>query len=446
MSNDDQRSVTLPSDPSGSDFEDFICAHIQGAGFYTDRSVTERGDAEILEIDVITTEYAKESRPEQVLYEAKSGGWGFGDIFKVKGWMSYLNMPRGVFIAKNRIDHADYYAEKARELGIQLMIIDELAEMPNRLADALGWSPIEASVRDIWRFAFLTERKTLALLKKRKKENLQRECYRAIDQYLFTINSRIFFSPNALDRVARLYEAFKNTPNLSAKCINELKGNDFAEECTVVDKETFGDCYYRGKINDLALTTYVEHRSRLAILKSAVDFLLYKQSGDTVKAEKPMVIAIGGVRHEFSTICMLPQSFREAVDELATEPYFYRYPVVWQWFMLFFGGFLLTDRLDEEYALIGRMTGIPPADVPKALAWYDKLFPLGGGGDWFFDGYNSKFKSLHLFPIQFSGIGAIARRALVGEGKEYNELGLTGQYTAKDMTRWHNAAISIHHV
>jgi propanediol utilization protein len=41
--------------------------------------------------------------PEIQLIEVKSGNWGFPDIFKLRGWMDYLNINKGVFIAKREM-------------------------------------------------------------------------------------------------------------------------------------------------------------------------------------------------------------------------------------------------------------------------------------------------------------------------------------------------------
>jgi hypothetical protein len=445
MASDDTKSVTLPKDPGGADFEDYVCAYLQAAGLYTDRSVTERGDAEILELDIISSDYKANSPPEKVLFEAKAGDWGMPDVFKVKGWISYLDIARGVFVVREGRQHEDYYIKKASEMDIRLIVINDLDQMQSRLTGALGIPEVEPIVRDLWRFAFLTERKTLSLIKKRKREKPDLACYRALDQYLFTINSRIFFSPTALGRVDDLYDEFKKTPNLSAKCIHEINGGDFNDDCEQVAKEAFEDCNYHGKINDLALTTYAEHRARLAILKGAVDYLLYKNSGKGELAEQAWTIRLSGFQQTFSQMNMLPRAFREAVEGLAKDEYFYRYPIVWQWFTLFFGGFLLKDRLDDEYAALGRLTGTPASEIPKALACYDSLFPIGPGKSWFVDVPKTSIRKVQMFPIQFAGIGALARRMLNG-GKEYRDLGLSGQYTTNDLIKWNNAAVEIHHL
>jgi len=212
-----------------------------------------------------------------------------------------------------------------------------------------------------------------------------------------------------------------------------------------VPESAFKDSNYHGKLNDLALTTYAEHRARLAILKGAVDYLLYKSSRNIDQAERPLMIQLSGVQHTFSQLHMLPRAFREAAEALANDTYFHRYPIVWQWFTLFFGGFLLTDRLDEEYAALGQMTGVPANEIPKALACYDTLFPIGGGKSWFCDVPHTTIRKVQMFPIQFAGIGALARRMLSG-GKEYRDLGLTGQHTTNDLIKWNNAAVEIHHI
>ena len=79
-------SVSLPELPKGKEFEEYISAFFQSGGNYIERSIIEREVEEVLELDIITTDYCS-STPEIKLVEVKSGGWGFPDLFKVRGWM-----------------------------------------------------------------------------------------------------------------------------------------------------------------------------------------------------------------------------------------------------------------------------------------------------------------------------------------------------------------------
>ena len=57
------------------------------------------------------------------------------------------------------------------------------------------------------------------------------------------------------------------------------------------------------------------------------------------------------------------------------------FPLFWQVFLWSWGGFLLTDCVDEQYEKLSQETGVPIAEIPLALQAFDKLFPTPGG--WF---------------------------------------------------------------
>jgi len=84
--------ASLPPLPTDTEFEDYVAAYLQAAGFYLERSIIQREEAEILELDIISTSYAKGKAPSERLIEVKSGGWGFPEIFKVSGWGKYLQL------------------------------------------------------------------------------------------------------------------------------------------------------------------------------------------------------------------------------------------------------------------------------------------------------------------------------------------------------------------
>ena len=127
---------------------------------------------------------------------------------------------------------------------------------------------------------------------------------------------------------------------------------------------------------------------------------------------------------------------------ISQEPYFHRYPVFWQWFMWFFGGFILTDMEDREYELLSSNTGIPVEHIPSALASYDKVFPKPNG--WFFDlGSRCHIRTMHLFPVPFMGIGAYARRCLYVNEKDFDKIPVQGQYTTRDLCKWNNVAYRV---
>lgn len=435
-------AIALPELPEGIEFEEYIAAYLQTGGFYLDRSIIERGAAEILELDILASSYSANAIPTIYLAEVKSRGWGFSDIFKVKGWMTYLGLDRGYFIEIERKEAQEYFREKAAELGIALTLVESLADAPQILQQSIGLARVDHEANKWWRFSYWIERKLISTLKRLKKENLEKKCFKAIDEYLFLVTSRTFFTPNLLERVEQLYSNFQKFPNLSAKCAHELDGKSFDDDHQDIPQGVFKRAYYDCVQNELAITTYVEHRSRLAILKNAVDFILYKKNGDPRSDEKKQSMEVFGRKMEWSLLDTLPDAFRNGMEEISKEPYFHRYPIFWQWFMWYFGGFILTDLRDAEYTMFSEATGIPVDEIPNALSAYDRVFPKSGG--WFFDtGGRAHFEILHLFPMPFRGLGANVRRVRYAANKRFDEIAVEGQYTKSDLSKWNNLAYSV---
>jgi hypothetical protein len=104
-------AITLESNPIEKDYEDYICAYFQSGGLYVEKSIIHRETEEILELDIIFTDFGS-NKVTRKLVEIKSGNWGFSEIFKVKGWLVYLKLEDGLFIIKKPKDSVDYFKKK----------------------------------------------------------------------------------------------------------------------------------------------------------------------------------------------------------------------------------------------------------------------------------------------------------------------------------------------
>jgi len=61
-------------------------------GCYVEKNIHFReGGDEFLEIDLMITDYPLDSAPRIFIAEAKSGKWGFHDIFKIRGWIDFID-------------------------------------------------------------------------------------------------------------------------------------------------------------------------------------------------------------------------------------------------------------------------------------------------------------------------------------------------------------------
>lgn len=430
-------TVSLPSLPKDREFEEYVSAYLQASGLYVERSIINREEEEILELDIITTEYSDSSAPEETLIEVKSGSWGFSEIFKLIGWGNYLNLENIDLVVCKKKGNQEFYEKKASDIGVQLRYHSNDTDNPdgsdianNELVDPLDIAN--------WRFSYWLERVLFNKLTTKKKSLKSKKCYKALDNYLFTINSGIFFTKNIIKRADKIYDAYKEQPHLSAKVGNELDGKDFDDEHETIPTNIFGDTFYKSQFNDISISTYVEYRARLALLKAAVDFSLFEKYGieERIKHEIKML----GL--SFSLKNMLPDSFLEGLEEIKKHSHYESYPILWQHFLWLFGGFILEDYKEHEYKILSMKTGVPVEEVENALKAFDLLFPIPGG--WFNpSNANSNITHLKMFSMPFMGIGANYRRLMYGGEDGYDGLTLTGTYTRSDLRSWNNLVVDV---
>jgi len=432
-------SVSLPDLPKETEFEEYVSAFFQSGGYYIERNIIERDVEAVLELDIITTNY-NILPPEIKLIEVKSGGWGFPDIFKIRGWMDYLNISEGALIVSKEKRNIDFYKKKVKALNIDLVIVSDLSKSKESLAEFVSNEVIENVDVSTWRFSYWIERNLLKCLTCKKNSHADKKCFKSLKEYHFEVNSEIFFTENIAEKVDKLYSIFQKFPRISAKCGNELTGNSFDDECDALPDKIFTDTYYECKYNIIQISTFIEHRARLSILKNAIDYRIYEERGDTSKTDDISKRSDGN--SEMWSLALLPQSFKDGLNMISKHKYFNKYPVFWQWFMWIFGGFILKDYEEKEYEILSQKTGIPVGEIPNALKSYQTLFPLNDG--WFKDlSPNSNIKVMKMFPVPFMGVGTRYRRLLYTESGKFEDLELTGTHTLNDLIKWNNLTVEV---
>lgn len=419
--------------PEGKEFEEFISAIFQCCGFYVERNVIEREEKEeILELDLVATGIDEE-KSRSLIIEVKSGGWGFRDIFKIKGMIDYLGYLSGLLITIRPKERLQFYNDKATEIGIILIQIEDVSTAPQIIKKAIQCDVFLEEDFPIWRYSHWVERNLLRDLKYNKKKHYpDRISLQKLDEYYFLLNSGIFFTESIVQRVHKLYKAFENYPHISAKCGNEILGNSFDDEIDKLPSDIYNSTYYTCLYNIIQISTFIEHKARLALLKSAVDYLLTRRKKE--EREKR------GFGKDFEKQLQeeLPDTFIEGMETLETHKYFYRYPIFWQWFMWIFGGFILMDYEEKEYETLSKKTGIPKEEISNALESYQILFPQKEDG-WFMNlSPNSNINVMKMFPVPFMGIGANYRLLLYTETMNFDDLNVSGSYTLKDLKKWNS--------
>jgi hypothetical protein len=433
-----ENSIALPDFPTHTEFEEYVAAYVQAAGLFVERSLIDRQEEELLELDIIATDYVQTAPPRERLIEVKSGDWGFADIFKISGWGKYLGVDQLALVISRSKTSQTFIKAKSSEIGVSLLLHpnDPTNADASELVEGLAVDPCDVSV---WRFSHWTERKLLRRLKVLKKSCPDVKAYQVLDDYYHQVTSAVFFSKNIVQRARALYSVYQLYPNLTARVGCEKAGGSFDDDPTEIPKDFFAAAYYRGELNDLAISTFVEQRSRLALLKAAIDLCQYEDFG--VKDKVTSEIEILGLK--FSLKGTLPSNFLVGVNAIRKEPYFHRYAVFWQVFLWLFGGFILEDYKSADFTLLSLKTGIPVEHVPSALAAYDKLFPTPGG--WFRQAdANSRITFLKLVPPPMMGVGAHYRRLQYAYSQNLDDLtALTGRYTKADLAKRINCLFAL---
>jgi hypothetical protein len=432
-------TAALPEVPTGIEFEEYVAAHLHAKGYHVERNIVERDPKEVLELDIIATDY-EQAPPEIMLVEVKSGDYGFADLFKVRGWMHYLGLSRGIFIAKGDKEDTPLFDTVAERLGIDLVQIPELSACAHALACLPGGEDIDDRDLWAWRFSSWARRKLLQRLKQQKRACPAVRRFGAMDAYHFRVTSGIFFAPTIVERVDALYSAFQEHPRLSAKCGHEMQGGDFETDHLEVPKEVYAATYYDREYTDVQISTFIEHLARVTILKGAIDYVLFKKAGAASKADT--MFHFLGLDLEMPLLELLPSSFQEGLETISHHSHFHRYAIFWQWFLWVFGGFILKDYEAQEYELLARKTRMPVDQVPNALEAYAILFPQEGG--WFADlSPASNIIVTKLFSVPFMGVGANYRRWIYSESEEFSDLKVGTIYTLKDLIEWNNLLVEV---
>jgi hypothetical protein len=421
----------VPQTPA--ELEDYVAALFQTSGYFVEKNITERDFTEILELDAVATSYDG-GLPDSVLAEAKSGDWGFADIFKVAGWMRYLDLPRGALFVSKDIPGKDPAAvqQKVSNLGISVVHLGDFSSASTRF-QAAGFPPPKDDLAfDIWRYSYWIERNLLRELRKVVKADVKRKGPAAILNLHRLINDKVFFVKDVRQRLNDLYDAYKDHPRVALGTAIEMAGGQYEPFAQGTTNQQIYDAIYKSQHPELQAAFYVEHRARLAILKCAIDYTRLSAAGKFAAAQP------GQLDWNATLFRLLPTSFHVGLAQLAKELTFHRYALVWQNFLWVLGGFYLKDKEAEEFQWLADLSGIPATEVPTALTAMDRLFP----NNWIAQNGPSQCVICKLVPSAFRGIGAIHRRERY-KVDQYSKIGNYVDYTARDLSLWHNAAVDL---
>jgi hypothetical protein len=427
----------LSNDPKGWELEDFVSAHFACRSCYVETCIKERKPDEILELDVVWTDYRRDPE-ERHPVEIKSGDWGLGDVFKFYGWTRYLEMGPGQFIHKEpcgRLDPASL-AHIQKRTGIHFLHIPKPEDAEAHFKSVGLPEPTWEGLPHLWRYSFWARRRLGKSLSVSIDLNVCRESAKAAKEYLYLVNDAVFFIPDMRDRIEKLLSAHFGHQQLGRSAAYERETGN-VEFGKPPETRTFKRAYFWGECFPIQACLYVEHRARLYIMKALVEYWLARERG-AIEERKRGVVKIGD-RLFISAPAQLTKAMESGIQKLSSSKSFRLFPVFWQVFLWNWGGFLLKDRLDEEYAQLEKETGVPVNEIPVALTAFDEVFPIPNG--WFREPPDDVRRVLILMPAPMRGIGAYRRLRRKGV-EQYRELAC-GESTAWRMAGDHNAVVRL---
>lgn len=423
--------ISLPIEPRDDNYEDLVVACFMGLGFFVEANLTLRsGKTEMLQLDLAATA-VEAPLDNNVLLEAKSGATGFGDIFKVFGWKTYLNAPRACLIRTTPPKPPEEAALNtlSKETGVDVVTIDPKSFDVAKCDLTLFKTESVAIPDDVRRplitsawYGRIGKRLCLSAFQNFAR-SAQLAAANAAKQYRWAIE-KSFFERRPIRKARAVYDAYQTWPGITGMVIAELFGND-ADKVNA-EWEKVRDTHERAHLQFILM---MEQTARLRIIRNGLLHLIQEEKGKQFKHQIHFLgeqIAVGE---------WMPDAFRNALDILNEQKHRNRIPLLLQLFIEVFGGFYaLHDKRDLN--ALSACTGIPVDDIPACLELYNRFFPTSHG--WFFTTKN-ELRVMKMVPATYHGTGAFLRQNLFNEtnyDKLYPQMGWL-------ISKWHNALYKI---
>jgi len=421
--------VSLPKNPDGHQLEHLVAAHFVSRGCFVETKVTERIPDAVSDIDVVWTDYRKSGALANPV-EVKSGAWSHADLFKFFGWTRYLNLPAGQFAYASPAERLDQIEHIAAKMEIDLLHVDH--ERVDSSFASLGLpEPAAEHLPSLWRYSYAARGCLFESLQQAIVQKVSPQSAIRAKVHLQLVNDALFFELDPRERLGMLLASHFDHRKLAATAACETAGQpvDFDDPPNTA---TFNAALYGGRHFPVQACLYLSHRARLHVVKAAVDVRLAENAGHI---QRTILTSKG---EEFDLGVGIPSKrFAEAIDHFAQFEWFALLPVFWQVFLWGWGGFLLTDRLAQEYQQLSRETGIPVDGIEVALTAFDRFF----GETWVRQPNSDSRRVVKLMPPAMRGVGALHRLRLYGL-TGYAQLPFVDQ-TSRRMADDHNTFVRL---
>lgn len=432
---DKVKSLVLPMIPKDYAYEDYVASVLNVGGYYLERGIHKREESEVLELDIVTNKFSADG-VDKTISEIKSGGWGFPEIFKVRGWLDYLGFDKASFVVQKTDQHQSLYQDVSSKLNINLIATEEdngyLKQDQIREKYSINVIPHENPFVVNLRFSYALERKLIKDIQSTAK-NGGDNGFKELKEYIFNLCDNVFFEQDSCRKIYKTFKLFIEHQHITAILdnINETSSySSLKDQDLIISKSTFEALFYKHDThNKLYGPLYVEMLNRLHVLKHCVEDML--QSDPNQKVD----IFLSNIAHD-----ALPTNIKDAMELFKKHKFFYLYPHFWQIFIFLFGGFILVNKKKDEYGLLSEITGVPVDEINNALSAFNILFPIDGG--WFQDVHKTSIRLLKFMPSPFCGIGVNLRKDIYCPNYKLEELMdlFDKDYTYNDLMRYNNLA------
>ena len=226
-----------------------------------------------------------------------------------------------------------------------------------------------------------------------------------------------FFARDAVDRITRLYRAFRDSPNLAGEFVTR-----FAQTRNIGIDEAYRQLENRPDALHIQHVMMLEHRARILIVRHALDVVRPPQSPR-------------GKRRKPTFYDQLPRGFRDGHEQLHALAFKTHVPYTLQVFAEYFGG-MHTHQRDLD--VLSQITGLTLDQVTEALDLLDVFFSMPTGS-WRSTSHNERLTRLKLCPAISRGTGALFH--LLGTTRRNFAHFADGRRTLYQ--RWHDALVEV---
>lgn len=443
-------TLSLPQIPKDAYYEDYVASILNAGGYYLERSVhrAENG-IDLLELDVVATRFTASS-VDSTIIEVKSGGWGMKDVFKVNGWLHFLDLTKAALIFQQREEDRgeEVFKRVAETLSVALLSnrINEDGRLENQEINThfnIAIDDLSEHVTKAFRYSYDLERVMRDSVVRFIKDHPEYETPKKVLSYYRELIDTSFFVNDPIDRIHFVSDLFQRYRNIASIMEHELnnEGVKDADECVYF--VNYYDLFFprEMRIYPVDMALLVTLLNKVYLIKSMVEQIVIPAALPEDKV--PSFIQ----RLKYIS---LNSNITDGFDELKKHKYFYLYPYFFQVFFYVFGGFFMTAKKEEEYRLLSRITGVPVEEIDNAFAFWDILFHLPDSS-WLREVNPHKgMIELKMVPAPLRGLGVNLRRHLyapegeIDNQKQFDNLSaIAGWNPFRDMLKWNNSAFAM---